>query len=108
MTKSTITALISLLNGETIDNADAIREELTAELNKNAVRAQAKDALYAQAREVAVAALSELSVPVTISELYEEIKDNLPEGFTKGQLQYGMTRLWKDAIVKGDCGYVAA
>ena len=38
--------------------------------------------------------------PATIGELYEAIEDELPEGFTKGKLQYAMTRLWVDEIVK--------
>jgi acetyltransferase-like isoleucine patch superfamily enzyme len=37
---------------------------------------------------------------VTIGELYDAIEHELPDGFTKGKLQYAMTRLWADDLVK--------
>ena len=37
---------------------------------------------------------------VTISELFDAVEANLPNGFTKGKLQYAVTRLWKDEIVR--------
>ena len=46
--------------------------------------------------------MDELSdTPVTISELYDALADKLNEvGMTKGKLQYAVTRLWKDEIVR--------
>ena len=100
MKKSTIMSLVSYLNGETITNLDEIRNELTAELRKGEEKAQANRDLYESAREIVLAGLAETNVGVTVSELYESIMDNLPEGFTKGKLQYAVTRLWTDAIVR--------
>jgi len=41
-----------------------------------------------------------MDAPATITEIYEAVQDTLPEGFTKGNLQYAITRLWKDDIDK--------
>ena len=55
--------------------------------------------MYAQAKPIV---LSVMDVPATISEIFEAIEGNvdLPEGFTKGNLQYAVTRLWKDEVEK--------
>ena len=37
---------------------------------------------------------------VTIGELYDALADKLPEGFTKGKLQYAITRLWAEDFVR--------
>ena len=87
-----------------IDSMDApqeikdIRDEIVAELAKDAEKAQANRDLYAQAKDIVLGALSD--TPVTIGELYAEIASKLPEGFSKGKVQYAITRLWKDEIVK--------
>ena len=88
MKKSTLSTLVSYLNGETITNLDEIRAELEKELNKGAEKAAANRALYDAAKEVVLANLSE--TPVTVSELYEQISDELPDGFSRSKLQYGM------------------
>ena len=38
--------------------------------------------------------------PVTCGELYDAIESELPEGMTKGKVQYALTHLWQDEIVK--------
>lgn len=98
MKKSTLQSLVSYLNGETITNLDEIRDELVAELNKGEAKAQANRDLYAQAKDIVLNALSD--TPVTIGELYDEVKGDLPEGFSKGKVQYAITRLWADEVVK--------
>ena len=75
-----------------------IREEIVNELAKGEAKAQANRDLYAEAKSVVLGALSD--TPVTIGELYEEVKDELPEGFSKGKVQYALTRLWADEVVK--------
>ena len=47
-----------------------------------------------------VKALANITAPVTISELYDEVANDLPEGMTKGKVQYAVTRLWSDEIAK--------
>jgi hypothetical protein len=100
MKKNTMMALVSYLNGNTVDNLDEIKAELEAELNKGAEKAQANRDLYASAHDVVIEALRTASAPVTIGELYEAVADELPDGMTKGKVQYAVTRLWVDEIAK--------
>ena len=98
MKKATMNTILSLIATIDTPEADAVRAELTAELNKGAeVKAQNAE-LYDTAKAVVMAELGE--TPVTIGELYEAVEEHLPEGFTKGKLQYAVTRLWKDEIVR--------
>jgi hypothetical protein len=100
MKKSTMQSLVSYLDGEVVTNLDEIRAELVAELTKGEAKAQANRDLYAQAHDVVMSGLAQATVPVTIGELYESIKDELPEGFSKGKVQYAITRLWADEVEK--------
>ena len=99
MRKVSLQSLVSF-----IDSIDApqeikdVRDEIVAELSKGAEKAQANRDLYAQAHDVVMGALS--TTPVTIGELYDEIADALPDGFSKGKVQYAITRLWADEVVK--------
>jgi len=98
MKKVTMNTILSLIASIDTPEADAVRDELNAELNKGA-EAKAEAAKEYEAAKVIV--MSELGeTPVTIGELFDAIGDKLPEGFTKGKLQYAMTRLWKDELVK--------
>lgn len=100
MKKSTMQSLVSYLDGEVVTNLDEIRAELVAELTKGEAKAQANRDLYAQAHEVVMSGLAQASAPVTIAELYEAIENKLPEGFSKGKVQYAITRLWADEVEK--------
>ena len=100
MKKSTMQSLVSYLDGEVVTNLDEIRAELVAELTKGEAKAQANRDLYAQAHEVVMGGLAQASAPVTIAELYEAIENKLPEGFSKGKVQYAITRLWADEVEK--------
>lgn len=100
MTKTILTSLVAYLNGETVDNIAEIKEALEAELNRGAEKAQKNRELYESAKEVIFEGLRVAGTPVTIAELYEEIKDELPEGFGKSKVQYAVTRLWSDEITK--------
>jgi hypothetical protein len=98
MKKVTMNTILSLIANIDTPEAEEVRAEITAELSKGEAKAQANRDLYAQAHDVVISALTE--TPVTIGELYEEVKDSLPEGMTKGKVQYAITRLWSDEIVK--------
>ena len=99
MKKVSLQSLVSF-----IDSIDApqdikeIRDEIANELAKGAEKAQANRDLYAQAHDVVIGALS--ATPVTIGELFTEVENDLPEGFSKGKVQYAITRLWADEVVK--------
>ncbi len=100
MKKASLQSLVSYLNGETVDNIAEIKAEIEAELNKGAEKAQANRDLYASAHDVVMDALKSATAPVTIAELYEAVENDLPDGMTKGKVQYAITRLWADEIVK--------
>ena len=99
MKKVSLQSLVSF-----IDSIDApqdikeIRDEIANELAKGAEKAQANRDLYAQAHNVVIGALSD--TPATIGEIYAEVENDLPEGFSKGKVQYAITRLWADEVVK--------
>ena len=99
MRKVSLQSLVSF-----IDSIDApqevkdIRNEIVAELSKGEAKAQANRDLYAEAKSVVLGALSD--TPVTIGEIYDEVKDALPDGFSKGKVQYAITRLWADEVTK--------
>ena len=100
MKKATMNTILSLIATIDTPEADAVRAELTAELNKDAARKAQNAELYDAAKDIVLGELSMATEAVTISELYEAVADKLPEGFTKGKLQYAVTRLWTDAIEK--------
>ena len=98
MTKNTMNTILSLIASIDTPEAQEVRETLTAELNKGAERKAQTAELYETVKPIVFGALSE--TPVTIGELFTEIEDALPEGFTKSKLQYAVTRLWKDEVTK--------
>ena len=100
MKKTTMYAILSLIESNDTPEAEVVRTEITAELNKGAEKAQANRDLYASAHDAVIEALASASAPVTMSELWEAVEGNLPEGMTKGKVQYAVTRLWSDEIVK--------
>ena len=104
MTKNTMQTLIAYFAAQNFlpsDVADAV-DEIKAELNRNAARAQANRELYAQAHDVVMNGLANMNVPVTVSELFEEIRTDLPDGFSRGKVQYALLHYWQDEVVKID------
>ena len=72
--------------------------ELDKEINKGA-EAKAKNAeAYEGIHDLVIGALGD--APATCGEIFEAIEAKLPEGMTKGKVQYAVTRLWSDEIVK--------
>ena len=72
--------------------------ELQAELDKNEAKAQANRDLYAAAHDVVIGALTDK--PVTLAELWEVVKDTVPEGMSKSKVQYALRELWAAEVVK--------
>ena len=96
MKKSTLSAIYSALKDIDLDS------EILAEVEKELTKGEAEKAknaeLYEQAKPIVLGALSDK--PATISEIYDEVASELPEGFSKGKVQYAITRLWADEVVK--------
>lgn len=102
MKKSSMKSLVAYLNGETITNLDEIKNELVAELAKDEEKAQANRNLYATAKTIVLNKLTD--EPITVAELFEKCRSELPEGFSKSKVQYALTRYWQDEVVKVDNG----
>ena len=98
MKKSTINTIASVLASIDFENKSAILDELNAELNKGADKRAAKAAEYDAVRDTILGGLSD--TPVTIAELYDSIKDELPDGFSRNKVQYAIVNLYKDEVEK--------
>ena len=92
---NTILSLIANIN---TPEAEEVRAELTAELNKGAEKAEANRKLYELAKEIVLSELGD--TPVTVAELFEAVEDKLPEGFTKAKVQYALGHYWESEVVK--------
>ena len=98
MKKSTMETLRNYLNANNIPELAAVKDEINAEFEKNAAKAEANRELYAEAREVVMRVLSD--VPLTVAEIWEKVEDQMPEGFTKGKVQYALRETWAADVVK--------
>ena len=96
MKKTSLQSLVNYLTS--VDALPEVREEIEAELAKGEAKAQANRDMYAEATPIVLGALSD--TPVTIGELYDEIANDLPDGFTKGKVQYLVTRVLTDKVEK--------
>jgi hypothetical protein len=100
MKKTSMEAIVNFINANAVEELYGVRDELNAELNKGAEKAEANRALYAKAHDAVVKVMQGLTEPATIGDLFVEVESELPEGFTKSKLQYGITRLWSGEFVK--------
>lgn len=98
MKKNTMNTILSLIADIETPEAEEVRAELTAELNKDAERKQANADAYEAIHSLIVDNLT--STPVTCTELYNDIVGDLPSDMTKGKVQYALNNLWQDEIVK--------
>jgi len=96
MKKNSLTAIANYIKN--VPELAAEYAELQAELNKNAEKAKANRDMYAAAHDVVIGALTDK--PVTLAELWEVVKDTVPEGMTKSKVQYGLRELWAAEVVK--------
>ena len=104
MTK--IDALYNVLN-----NYDAMDDEtrltledmvsrLEREAERKAEQKAAKVNEYAEAHDVVMGVLADATGAVTVSEIYESCKDELPEGFSKNKISYALRVYWSNEVVK--------
>ena len=98
MKKVTMNTILTLIANIDTPEADAVRAELNAELNKGAEQKAQNAALYEAVKPIVMAELGDSTC--TISELWDAVEDKMPEGFTKGKFQYAVTRLWINDLVR--------
>lgn len=98
MKKATMNTILSLISTIDTPEADEVRAELNAELNKGAEQKAANAAMYDAVKPIVMDELGDSTC--TIGELWDAVADKMPDGFTKGKLQYAVTRLWIDELTR--------
>ena len=99
MKKATLITIKNTLTDYGYTDSDVL-SELNREITKGD-DAKAKNAeAYESIHDLIMDSLSD--TPVTCSELWESIEDSVPDGITKGKVQYALSHLWQDEIVKID------
>ena len=101
---ATMKSLVSFLNGEAVENIAEIKAELEAELNKGAVAKAEKAASYDAAWDAVCEVFAQTTAPLTVAEIFEAVEANLPDGFTKGKVQYALLHYWEAEVVKTENG----
>jgi len=99
MKKTTMNTILSLIATIDTPEAEAVRTELQAELNRGAEKAKANRDLYESVRALVLSVIPK-DTPVTVAEIYEAIERQLPEGFTKAKVQYALGHYWEADVVK--------
>ena len=97
MKKATFEAIKTALTNFGFADEDVLAE-LDKEINKGAEQKAKNAEAYDAIHDIVMNALT--SVPATVAKIWEAIEDEVPEGITKGKVQYALTHLWQDEIVK--------
>ena len=100
MTKTTLMTVAETLNALTnpTEAQAAARDAVNAEIAKNEAKAQANRDLYDAAEEAVMGVLS--AEPMTVAEIYDACADDLPDGFSKSKVQWGLLNKWADKVTK--------
>ena len=99
MKKTTMQTIVNYIDANDIAELSEVRNELVAELNRGAEKAQANRELYDSARELVLSVIP-ADTPVTVAEIFEAVEDKLPAGFTKAKIQYALGHYWETDVVK--------
>ena len=75
-----------------------ILAELTKEITKGDAQKAKNAETYDAIHDIVIGALT--NAPATVAEIWEAIENEVPEGVTKGKVQYALTHLWGEEIVK--------
>ena len=100
MKRTTLSTIADLLTQVEIANKDEILAEVMKELNRNDAAKAEKDAGYEAAWDIVRGVFTLTTAPLTVAEIFEQVEETLPDGFTKGKVQYGLTHQWADRVVK--------
>ena len=99
MKKATMKTLVDYIVTNGIEELYPVRDELYAELNRGAEKADANRKLYDSAREIVLDVIPK-TTPVTVAEIFEAVENKLPSGFTKAKVQYALGHYWDKDVVK--------
>jgi len=99
MKKTSYEAIYNALTAINFDNTE-VMEDLRKEINRGAEAKAKKANEYDTAKVAVFEALRLADKPMTVAEIFEGCKDELPEGFTKARVQYGLTHQWAEEVIK--------
>ena len=101
MKKNTLTALYTyFVKSDTSIDMSTVVEDIRAEYERTAAKAQANKDIYDAAHDVLIAALT--GTPQTSKEIFEA--NEWPEDFTQSKLNYALRAMWADEVNKIDNG----
>ena len=99
MKKNTLSTVVALLSDLDFENKEELMNELYTELNRGSEEKAAKAAEYEAAWPAVREALT-IAPEITVADIFNECEKELPAGFSKGKIQYGLGHAWADKIVK--------
>ena len=98
MKKSSYEAIYAALSSINYANENPdVMDELYREIHRNDERKAKSAQEYDSIHDLIISTLGD--TPITFGELYEALEGKLPNGITKGRVQYALSHLWKDEIV---------
>ena len=100
MKNSTLSAIAAVLSTVEFENKTEVIAEVEKELNRGAAVKAEKAAVYEAAKPVVFAVFEQTDSPLTVAEIWEAIEDEVPAGFTKSKLSYGLTHNWAAEVIK--------
>ena len=100
MKNTTIRTIYDILTGANTNETDkmACIREIEDMFTKNAEKVTKKMDFYDELWECVAQVLSDK--PMTVAEIWEEIKDNAPEEATRNKVSYALTHYWTEKVVK--------
>ena len=100
MKKNVFEMVVAMVNGREVADMDTLRNEINAEYERMNAKRQANQDIYAAAHDVLMNVLTDKEQ--TSKELFE--RNEWPEGFTQGKLNYALRAMWADEVNKIDNG----
>ena len=99
MKKTSFEAIYEALSAINYDNTE-IMDELRKEINRGAEAKAQKASEYEEAKPIVFEAMRVAGKPVTVAEIFEHCEGELPTGFTKARVQYGLSHQWANEVTK--------
>lgn len=98
---ATLSTVVTLLSDLDFEGKETLMNELYTELNRGAAVKAEKAAVYEAAKPVVFSAFEQApETALTVAEIWEAIEGEVPAGFTKSKLSYGLTHNWANEVVK--------
>lgn len=100
MKRNVFEMVVAMVNGREVADMETLRNEINAEYGRMNAKRQANKDAYDAAHDVLMGALTDKEQ--TSKELFE--RNEWPDGFTQGKLNYALRAMWADEIRKVDNG----